>query len=157
MQHASRHHHDAGESVLAAVSLAVGRLLDRGYLHAAMAVCALTASADGEVSFEERYAIDAALDRDPLLERFGTVQSLTVLDDQLARLREEPEGAREALLQVVERAGRRPDRAVALMRLAWEVITADDVIDPAELMEFEMLCDLLGVDPEEVRGEMLGL
>ena len=145
--HAARH----------AVADGVGQVLGRGYLHAAMAVCALTASADGDVGFEERYAIDAAVARDPALRCFASHQVVAVLDDQIARLRRDPTGARDNLLHVVARAGRQPERAVALARLAWHVITADERVRRSELAEFETLCDLLGVDVEGVRAAVLGV
>lgn len=135
----------------------VGRFMERGYLQAAMAVCALTASADGEVGLEERYAIDAAIRRDPLLQRFTPGQAVAVLDEQLFRLRQDPADTREALLDAIERAGRRPERAVALMRMAWSVIAADGRIRRAELIEFETLCDLLDLDCESIRSSVLGL
>ena len=80
-----------------------------------------------------------------------------MLDDQLFRLRAEPAETRETLLGIVEKAGRRPERAVALMRLVWNVIAADDRVRPAELAEFETLCDLLEIDVETLRAPMLGL
>lgn len=135
----------------------VGRIMVRGYLQAAMAVCALAASADGEVGLEERYAIDAAMRRDPLLQRFTPDEAMAVLDDQLFRLRQNPEDTREALLDAIERAGHRPERAVALLRLAWSVITADGRIRRTELIEFETLCDLLDVDCEAIRASVLGV
>lgn len=135
----------------------LGRIMVRSYLQAAMAVCALAASADGEVGLDERYAIDDAILRDPLLQRFTSAQAVAVLDDQLFRLRQNPADTREVLLDVIERAGRRPERAVALMRLAWCVIAADGRIRPTELIEFETLCDLLDVDCEAIRASVLGL
>jgi len=134
-----------------------GRIMARGYLQAAMAVCALTASADGEVGLEERYAIDAAIGRDPLLDVFTPAQAVAMLDEQLFRLRQNPAVTRETLLNVIERAGRRPERAVSLLRLAWSVIAADDKVRRTELIEFEMLCDLLEVDCENIRASVLGL
>jgi tellurite resistance protein TerB len=159
MQHVIEHGH-FGLGFLAArhaVAESVGRVLGRGYLHAAMAVCALTASAEGSVGFEERYAVDAAMVRDPLLKRFSEGPIVTVLDDQLERLRRDPEGARDDLLHLVERAGRRPEHAVSLARLGWDIITADGSVHRAELAEFETICDLLEVDVEGVRGAMLGV
>ena len=157
MQQAFEQHQMGFLAARALLAQGLGRIMGRGYLQAAMAVCALTASADGEVGLEERYAIDAAIARDPLLERFAPAQAVAVLDDQFFRLRAEPAETRETLLGIVEKAGRRPERAVALMRLAWNVIAADDRVRPAELAEFETLCDILGVDVETSRAPMLGL
>ena len=159
MQHVIEHEH-LGLGFLAArhaVTDGIGRVMGRGYLHAAMAVCALTASADGSVGFEERYAIDAAMVRDPMLKRYTERQLVAVLDGQLDRLRRDPEGARDDLLHLVARAGRRPEHAVTLCRLAWDIITADDRVRRAELTEFETICELLEIDVESVRGAMLGV
>ena len=157
MQRTVYSHHHHVDAVVGLLATSVGRFMERGYLHAAMAVCALAASAAGEVGFEERYAVDAALRHDPMLERHDAVHAIAILDDQLHALRRDPVGVRDALHQLVARAGRRPERAVALMRLAWNVITADDTVRRAELAEFELLCDLLGLDPEDLRAGLLGL
>jgi len=157
MQHAVENRYLGIVAARAVIAEGVGRFMARGYLQAAMAVCALAASADGEVGLEERYAIDAAMARDPLLDRFTPAQAVSVLDEQLFRLRENPAVTREALLHIIERVGRRPDRAVSLMRLAWSVIAADDKVRRAELIEFETLCDLLDVDCENIRASVLSL
>lgn len=157
MQHAVENRYLGIVAARAAVAEGFGRIMARGYLQAAMAVCALAASADGEVGLEERYAIDAAMQRDPMLARFSPAQAVSVLDEQLFRLRSDPAMARESLLHIIERAGRRPDRAVALMRLAWNVIAADDKVRRAELIEFETLCDVLGVDCESIRTSVLSI
>ena len=157
MQQAVEQRHAGLVAARVAIAEGVARILARSYLQAAMAVCALAASADGEVGLEERYAIDAAIGDDPLLDRFPASQAVAVLDEQLFRLREDRATTREHLIHLIERAGRRPERAVALMRLAWNVIAADGRVRPAELEEFEMLCHLLEVDVETVRPSMLGL
>ena len=157
MQHIVENRYLGIVAARAMITEGVGRFMVRGYLHAAMAVCALTASADGDVGLEERYAIDAGVRRDPLLQRFSPAQAVAVLDDQLFRLRQNPTETRAVLLDAVERAARRPERAVALMRLAWSVIAADGRIRRTELIEFETLCDLLDVDCEAIRASVLGI
>ncbi len=157
MQHAVEHRYLGIVAARAAVAEGLGRIMARGYLQAAMAACALVASADGEVGLEERYAIDAAIKRDPLLARFTPAQAVSILDEQLFRLRGDPAMTRENLLHSIERAGRRPDRAVALMRLARSVIAADGKVRRAELIEFEMLCDVLEVDCQSIRSCVLSV
>jgi len=157
MQHVVENRYLGIVAARAVIAEGFGRIMARGYLQAAMAVCALTASADGEVGLEERYAIDAAIGRDPLLDVFTPAQAVAMLDEQLFRLRQNPAVTRETLLNVIERAGRRPERAVSLLRLAWSVIAADDKVRRTELIEFEMLCDLLEVDCENIRASVLGL
>ncbi len=157
MQHAVENRFLGIVAARAVIAEGLGRFMARGYLQAAMAVCALVASADGEIGLEERYAIDAAMQRDPLLDRFTPAQAVSVLDEQLFRLRQDPAVTREALLHIIERVGRRPDRAVALMRLAWSVIAADDQVRRAELIEFETLCDVLEIDCESIRASVLSV
>lgn len=157
MQHIVENRYLGIVTARAMIAEGVGRLMMRGYLQAAMAVCALTASADGDVGLEERCAIDAATRRDPLLQRFTSAQAVAVLDDQLFRLRQSPADTRAALLDAIERAGRRPERAVALMRLAWGVVAAGGRIRRTELIEFETLCDLLDVDCEIIHTSVLGI
>jgi len=151
---AAVHHASAGFGLAAR---AVGRLKERYYLEAAMATCALAAMADGEVALEPRYAIDAALRRDPLLALFPATQAAALLDDRLHRLRHDPVPTRAALGRRIARAARHPERALALARLAWQVLTARDRLRSHDLAELESLCYLLGVDVETVRRSALAV
>ena len=60
------------------LSAEVERFRDRPFLKAAMAVSALSAQADGDVSLEERYRIDAILEREPILSGFDTGKAISI-------------------------------------------------------------------------------
>jgi len=129
----------------------IERFRDRAFLKAAMAVSALTALADGDVSLEERYRIDAILAREPTLSAFNGNKAVAIFQDYVYELGREPERARRVLMSKVERMAEKPRKARTLMRVSWLIIAADGEVKPGEAQAFDELCAALMLDPEDVR------
>jgi tellurite resistance protein len=129
----------------------IERFRDRSFLKAAMAASALTALADGEVSLEERYRIDAILAREPALGAFNAAKAVSIFQDYVHALRREPQRARRVLMAKVERMAEKPRKARTVMRVSWLIIAADQDVTPAEAAAFDELCRTLMLDPEDVR------
>ncbi len=129
----------------------IERFRDRSFLKAAMAVSAVTALADGDISLEERYRIDAILEREPVLKTFNAGKAISIFNDYVHALRTEPERSRRILMAKIERMAVKPRRARTLMRVSWLIIAADDHVEPGETAAFEELCAALSLDPEDVR------
>ena len=64
----------------------VNRYQDKEFLKATMAVCALTALADEEVSLEERRDIDQAIRLEPSLAEFNLEKANKILDSYIFEL-----------------------------------------------------------------------
>ncbi len=125
----------------------VRRYQNKGFLKAAMAVCALAANADDEVNLAERYSIDHALETEPALRLFDPAKAIRVLDDYIFALREEGDAAKAVLDNKVSRFAGDHKRSRTLMRVAYLIIAADQEIHAAERAEFDRLCALLDLDP----------
>ena len=132
------------------------RYQSKEFLKAAMAVCALTAIADGEVSLSERYSIDRAIANEPALRPFDTATAVRILDDYIFAIREEAEVAKGVLYDKVRRIAGDPKQARTLMRVAYLIIVADQQILEAEKEEFVRLCGLLNLEPDHIWGELSG-
>jgi tellurite resistance protein TerB len=130
----------------------IERFRDRAFLKAAMAVSALTALADGEISLEERYRVDAIVAGEPALAAFNSHKAAAIFNDYVHALRSEPDRARRILMAKVERMAVKPRRARTLMRVSWLIIVADERVRPAETAAFDELCRALMLDPEDVRA-----
>jgi len=130
--------------------LEVERFHNRDFLKATLAVCALAAFADKTVDLAERYQIDKILATEPALKRFDMDQAIETLDEYLYALRTEGQEAFDDLHAKVEKQRSHPKRARTLMRVAYQIITADDKITEAERKEFTRLCTLLGLDAKAV-------
>lgn len=139
------------------LSTEVERFRDRPFLKAAMAVSALAAQADGDVSLEERYRIDAILEREPVLAGFDTGKAISIFDEYIHALRSEPERSRRILMAKIERMATKPKRARTLMRVAWLIIAADNRVLPNEVRTFDDLCHALALEPDRVRSGVIGM
>ena len=123
---------------------------DKDFLEAALAVCALAAKADDEVTLLERCQIDAALMREPGLREFDFNTATEILEGYIAALGEEGDSARASLDAKVRTLAGDHKRARTLMRVAYLIFTANKAIEDQEVEEFRRLCGLLDLSPNEV-------
>ena len=132
------------------------RYQNKDFLKAAMAVCALAAIADGEVSLSERYSIDQAIADEPALRPFDSATAVRILDDYIFAIREEAEAAKKVLYNKVRRFAGDPKQARTLMRVAYLIIIADQQIRESEKQEFVRLCELLNLEPNRIWEDLSG-
>jgi tellurite resistance protein TerB len=137
---------------LAKLKTDIDRFRDRAFLKAAMAVSALTALADGEVSLEERYRVDGIVAGEPTLAAFNAHKAAAIFNDYVHALRSEPVRSRRILMAKIERMAEKPRRARTLMRVSWLIIDADERVAPGEAAAFDELCRALHLDPDDVRA-----
>ncbi|WP_085909113.1 tellurite resistance TerB family protein [Kiloniella majae] len=128
----------------------VRRYQNKDFLHAAMAVCAITAYSDGEVSIEERYSIDYAIDNIEALQTFDPARAIEILDDYIYLLKTGAEGAKAELYKKIKVFEGNYKRSRTLLRVAHLIICADRDVDPREQKEFTMLCNLLGLEANKL-------
>src|SRR3546814_4100815 len=75
------------ETILDTVRREVGRLQNRSFLEALMAVSALAAMADGDYGLAEKYRAEELLSEIPIFEEFVLSEAMEDLDDDLFSLR----------------------------------------------------------------------
>lgn len=128
----------------------VRRYQGKEFLKAAMAVCALSAYADDDVSIVERYSIDYALENEPSLRLFDKEKAIRILDDYIYDLRQEGVKAKEILSNKVKRIAGDHKKSRTLMRVAYLIINADREIRDGEVEEFMRLGKLLNLEPNQI-------
>ena len=132
----------------------VERYENKDFLKAAMAVCALTAVADNEVTLSEHHRIGYALAMVPALRALDADKAIDILYEYIYALRTNGEEATRILHGKVERMAGDHKRARTLMRVCYMVMTADGKIEAAEREEFTQLCKLLDLEPGQVWKEL---
>jgi len=128
----------------------VERYQNKGFLKAAMAVCALTALSEGKVSLSGRYRIDAIVETMERLRIYDPHKAVEILDDFLADLRSDHDRAAVVLEQKIGRYSGDYKSARTLLRIAYLVITADGAISPSRMQSFNEISVSLGVEPAEI-------
>ena len=128
----------------------VQRYENKDFLKAAMAVCALTAVADNEITLSEHHRIGYALAMVPALRALDADKAIDILYEYIYALRTHGDTAAEILHNKVKRMSGDYKRSRTLMRVCYMVITADGKIEDAEREEFGRLCRLLDLEPQEV-------
>lgn len=130
------------------------RYWDKPFLKAAMAVCALTSLADGEVSLSERYRVDAILDAMDRLRVHNPHKAVEIMNGYVEALRTEPERAEEVLQGKISRYAGDFKSARTLLRIAYLVISADDDVTKSERVAFDRICVTLDVTPDKIWDKM---
>lgn len=128
---------------------------DKPFLKAAMAVCALTTHADGEVSLIERYRVDAILDAMDRLRVHNPHKAVDIMNDYIEGLRTEPERTIEVLQGKISRYASNYKSARTLLRIAYLVISADEEVVKSEREAFDQICIALNISPDEIWDKMI--
>ena len=137
-------------SLLEKLVAEVRRYQNKDFLKAAMAVCALSAFADEDVSIAERYSIDHAMENEPSLRAFDKEKAIRILDDYIYDLRQEGVKAKTVLYNKIKRIAGDYKKSRTLMRVAYLIINADREIRDGEMEEFRRLCELLDLEPKQI-------
>jgi tellurite resistance protein TerB len=138
------------DSLLNKLTSEVERYEDKDFLKAAMAVCALTAVADNEITLSEHHRIGYALAMVPALRVLDAEKAIDILYEYIYALRTHGDAAAEILRNKVKRMSGDYKRSRTLMRVCYMVITADGKIEDEERAEFSLLCGLLDLEPQQV-------
>ena len=141
-------------SVLNKLLVEVRHFANRDFLKAAMAVCALVAVADDELTPSKHRQIERVLTTDPALKVLETEKAIRTLYDYIYALRTKQPMAWEVLSNKILRMAGKRKRARALLRVAYRVVVADGVIHDGERAEFRRLCRLLDLEPQQVWREL---
>ncbi len=126
------------------------RYWDKPFLKAAMAVCALSALADGKVSLNERYRVDAILSAMDRLNVHNPHKAVDIMNDYVEALQTEQVRAKEVLLQKISRFSGDYKSARTLLRIAYLVISADGDLTNSEREVLDQICTTLSVNPSEI-------
>ena len=142
------------KSLLGKLTGEVLRYQNKAFLKAAMAVCALSVLADGEIQFAERVSVDRALKDEPALKHFDALKAVEILGEFTDALYDDEEEAKEVLHNKIRRFAGDHKQSRTLMRVSYLIITADHEITEDEQDVFVELCNVLDLEPEQVWEEL---
>ena len=128
------------------------RYRNRSFVKAVLAVCALTACADPTTSNATRHRVESIVDR---LDRLGCIdrrQADLTLKAFARAIERDMDQTSQTLHAKIRYFAGDHKRMRTLLRIAYMIIVADDVITPAEQAEFHRLCLLLSVEPGAIIG-----
>jgi tellurite resistance protein len=136
------------------LTLEIQRFQNKEFLKGAMAVAALAARADGEVSLARRYRVDAIISRLTELHIYDPPKAIEIFDEFVRAIDADPITAHAILHAKVQRFAGKPKRARTLMRLAHAVITSDGTPTHREWREFTWICGRLNLDPAVAAADL---
>ncbi len=128
----------------------LARHRQRPFLEAAMAACALIASADDEVSFSERARMDAVLESLAELRIFDPHQAVDMFNGWLESLQADREAGRAEAFEAIRRGATEDGAAELLVRISVAISLADGKFVSAERAMLGLICASLDLAPEAI-------
>jgi len=128
----------------------IARHRQRPFLEAAMAACALIASADDEVSFSERARMDAVLESLAELRVFDPHAAVNLFDAEIEALQADREAGRAAAFETIRRGAAAEGAAELLVRICVAISLADGKFVSSERAMLGLICASLNLAPEAI-------
>ncbi|MCZ6510913.1 MAG: TerB family tellurite resistance protein [Alphaproteobacteria bacterium] len=122
----------------------------RPFLEAAMAACALIASADDEVSFSERTRMDAVLESLAELRIFDPHVAVNLFNDRLEALQVDRDDGRAAAFEAIRRGATAEGAGELLVRICVAISLADGKFATSERAMLGLICASLNLAPTVV-------
>ncbi|MCI0654957.1 MAG: TerB family tellurite resistance protein [Methylococcaceae bacterium] len=123
---------------------------NRPFLNAAMAACALVATANGKVSFCQRIRIDQILETLDRLRGFDPHEGVDLFNDFVEKIVSSPKTGHEKALAAMTTVASEKPVAELLIRVCLAVSESDGKISISEAKEIISLCGVLGIEPGSV-------
>ena len=123
---------------------------DRPFLEAAIAVCALVAYADKEVSESELREISVSISRQVEFENLDLAIAKALFDQHVSNLQSDFDKTKAVLYSKVCAYNGDRRKALALMRLACRISASDQDVSDEERKIIGHLCAMLDLDQNEV-------
>jgi tellurite resistance protein TerB len=132
----------------------IERHRQRPFLEAAMAACALIASADDEVSFSERARMDAVLESLAELRVFDPHDAVNLFNARVEALQADREAGRADAFEAIRRGAARgasdDGAAELLVRICVAISLADGKFVSHERAMLGLICASLNLAPEAI-------
>ena len=112
-----------------------------------MAACAVTAMADGNVTFPERVRVDQILETLDALRVFDPHEGVNLFNKFVAEIRKNPAKGNDEAVDAIKEFADDPESAELIVRICLAIIEADGEVSLVDQIATVQLCSLLGIDP----------
>lgn len=117
------------------------------FLKAAMAACALVATADGEVSFSERVRVDQIIETLEELSVFDPHEAVNLFVGYCDAIFKTPSIGHPEVIKELDSVVDNPETSELLIRLCLAVAEANGETSLVDQIEIVTLCSILELDP----------
>ena len=122
------------------------RLRNKKFLEASMAASALVATADGEVSFSERSAVDSILASVEALQVFDVHDAVDIFSDFVEAICQDPAPGRASALAAVSSVSGDDEAAELVVRIGCAISRADGAFTESEKAQVAEIAASLGIE-----------
>ena len=145
------------QSLVRFYHVALERYRHRPFLRAAMAACALVATAGGHVTFRQRVRLDLVIETLDALKVFDPHEGVELFNGFVEQLESGGESAQRAVRELIsEEVDGNAETARLLVRICLAVSERDGTIPAAQRHEIEELCRWIGIGVDAACFSPLG-
>ena len=119
----------------------------RPLLEASMAACAITAMADGNVSFPERVRVDQILDTLDQLSVFDPHEGVELFNEYVTAIQENGAKGHAKAIAAIRDFAEDTESAELIVRICLAISEAEGEISLVDQVATVTLCSQIGVDP----------
>jgi tellurite resistance protein TerB len=134
------------QKLVGSLQLKGERLRNKKFLEASMAASALVATADGEVSFSERSAVDSILASVEALQVFDVHDAVDIFSDFVEAICQDPAQGRTSAMAAVSAISGDDEAAELVVRIGCAISRADGVFTDSERVQVAEIATSLGIE-----------
>jgi tellurite resistance protein len=121
------------------------------FLKAAMAACAIIATANGKVTLYQRMKVDQIMETNERLAMFDPHNGTNLFNEYCESLQQNTAATRTHLCETIKAVIDNEETADVLIRLSRTMLQNSDLNDRKAQLEINTLCDLLGAHHQDKR------
>jgi len=140
---------DKVNTMNASLQTNIGKFKNAEFANGTMAMCALIAAADGEISGQEKGKIATLITQNEMLKIFPAAELKTKFDHFCDKITADYDFGKIEAIQAISKLKSKPDQARAVIQVGIIIGGADGNFDVAEKRAVKEACNAVGISPAD--------
>ncbi len=140
---------DKVSNINASLQVNIGKFKNAEFANGTMAICALIAAADGNVSGQEKGKIAALITQNEMLKIFPAADLKQKFDHFCDKMAADYDFGKVEAIQAIAKLKSKPDQARAVIQVGIIIGGADGNFDTDEKRAIKEACNAVGISPAE--------
>jgi len=140
---------DKVNTMNASLQTNIGKFKNAEFANGTMAMCALIAAADGEISGQEKGKIATLITQNEMLKIFPAAELKTKFDHFCDKITADYDFGKIEAIQAISKLKSKPDQGRAVIQVGIIIGGADGNFDVAEKRAVKEACNAVGISPAD--------
>lgn len=140
---------DKVSTMNASLQTNIGKFKNADFANATMAMCAMIAAADGEISGQEKAKIATLITQNEMLKIFPAAELKAKFDHFCSKIEADYDFGKVEAIQAISKLKSKPEQARAVIQVGIIIGGADGNFDADEKRAVKEACNAVGISPAE--------